>query len=240
MLPPSRARNDPAQYDDLAAAWEDPDGPFAMLSWLAASRLALIPPATRDQSLLVDLACGGGLLAPGVTRLGHRHLGVDVSAGSVQVARRRGVTAVRGDVTRAPLADGIADVVVAGEILEHVRDPGAVIAEAGRLLRPGGALVVDAIADTTLARLVAVGLAERVRGGPPPGIHDPALFVDRAALIRSAAHAGIDLRLHGVRPSAPGYLGWLLGARRSVPMRRSALTAVLFAGIGRKAGTPPG
>lgn len=240
MPPPIRARNDPAQYDDLAAAWDSPDGPFAMLAWLAESRLALIPPASRDGSLLVDLACGGGLLAPGVARLGHRHVGVDVSARSLRVARRRGVRAVRGDVTRVPLADGVADVVVAGEILEHVPDPGAVLVEAGRLLRPGGALVLDAIADTALARLVAVGLAERVRGGPPPGIHDPALFVDRSALVRSAAEVGIDLRLHGVRPSGPGYLGWLLGARRTVPMRRSAMTAVLFAGVGRKAGTPPG
>ncbi len=234
VLPPPRARNDPRQYDDLVLAWQDPRGPFAMLRWLAAHRLTLVPRAARPGAVLVDLACGGGLLAPGVARLGYRHLGVDISARSLQVAAGRGVSAVRGDVTRVPFADSVADVVVAGEILEHVTDPAAVIAEAARLLRPGGVLVVDTIADTALARLVAVGLAERVRGGPPPGIHDPALFVDRAALVATAAGHGIDLRLHGLRPSASGYLWWLLGGADGVRMRRTRLSAVLVAGVGLK------
>ena len=56
-------------------------------------------------------------------------------------------------------------------------------------------------AATALARLVAVRLAERVPGGPPPGIHDPALLVDRAVLLRECARHGVDLRLHGIRPS---------------------------------------
>ena len=66
MTHPVRARNDPAQYDDLADAWWDPHGGFAMLHWLAAARARLVPDATRPDSLLLDLACGGGLLAPHV------------------------------------------------------------------------------------------------------------------------------------------------------------------------------
>ena len=88
--------------------------------------------------------------------------------------------AVRGDVLAVPLADGCADVVVAGEILEHVEDDVGVLAECARLLRPGGTLVIDAIAATPLARLIAVDA--RSSGSPAgrrPGIHDPALFVDR-------------------------------------------------------------
>ena len=73
---------------------------------------------------------------------------------------------VRGDVTAVPLADGCADVVVAGEILEHVTDLAGASREACRLLRPGGLLVIDTLAATALARLVAVRLAERLPGAP--------------------------------------------------------------------------
>jgi 2-polyprenyl-6-hydroxyphenyl methylase/3-demethylubiquinone-9 3-methyltransferase len=141
---------------------------------------------------------------------------------------------VRGSVTAVPLADGCADVVVAGEVLEHVEDDVAVLAECARLLRPGGTLVLDAIAATPLAGLLAVRIAERLPGGPPKGIHDPALFVDRARLRRAAAELGLQLRLVGLRPSVRDTLGWLLRRRRTVRMRPLRTTAVVFAGYGRK------
>ena len=65
-----RRRNDPAQYDELAGEWWRPDGEFAALHWLAASRAEHVPPAPTPGALLVDLACGGGLMAPHVERLG--------------------------------------------------------------------------------------------------------------------------------------------------------------------------
>src|SRR4051794_33527386 len=151
-----------------------------MLHWLAASRSEHVPPAPRPGAVLVDLACGGGLMAPHVARRGYRHIGIDLGLAGLRVARAHGVTVLQGSVLAVPLADGCADVVSAGEILEHVEDPEQVLAEAARLLRPGGVLVLDSIADTRLAGLVAVRIAERVPGGPPPGIHDPRLFVDRA------------------------------------------------------------
>jgi 2-polyprenyl-6-hydroxyphenyl methylase/3-demethylubiquinone-9 3-methyltransferase len=71
-----RVRNDPAQYDELADQWWEPAGDFAMLHWLAASRAEHIPPAPRPGALLVDLACGGGLMAPHAAALGYRHVGI--------------------------------------------------------------------------------------------------------------------------------------------------------------------
>jgi len=122
----SRKRNDPAQYDDLAAQWWDPRGAFVMLHWLAAARGALVPPATGEtaagDAVLVDLGCGAGLLAPHVAGKGYRHVGVDITASALAQARGHGVAPVRGSVTQVPLRDGCADVVVAGEILEHVTD----------------------------------------------------------------------------------------------------------------------
>src|SRR3954463_4342497 len=168
-------RNDPAQYDELADEWWQPSGGFAALHWLSASRAEHIPRAATPEALLVDRACGGGLMAPHVARLGYRHVGVDIGLAGLRIAREHGVAPVRGSVLAVPLVDGCADVVLAGEVLEHVEDDEQVIAECARLLRPGGVLVLDAIARTRLADLIAVRIGERVPGGPPPGIHDPAL-----------------------------------------------------------------
>ena len=227
-------RNDPRQYDQLVDQWWQPTGGFAMLHWLAASRAEHLPPAARPGAVLVDLACGGGLMAPYVARRGYRHVGVDLGLPGLRLAREHGIAPVRGSVLAVPLADGCADVVVAGEVLEHVEDDRAVIAECARLLRPGGTLLVDAVARTRLAELVAVRIAERIPGGPPPGIHDPALFVDRAGLAAAADRAGLDLRLVGLRPSVRDLVAWRLGRRPGVRMKRVFSTAVLFAGYGTK------
>jgi 2-polyprenyl-6-hydroxyphenyl methylase/3-demethylubiquinone-9 3-methyltransferase len=205
-----------------------------MLHWLAAARGALVPPATRPGAILVDLGCGAGLLGPHVAGAGYRHVGVDIGASALAQAAAHGVTVVRADVTAVPLADGCADVVAAGEILEHVSDLQAAVREACRLLRPGGLLVIDTLAATALSRFVAVTLAERIPGAAPAGIHDPALFVDRAVLVRECARHGVELRLRGIRPSLSGLARWLAGRAETVPMVAVPTTAVLFQAMGRR------
>ena len=266
-----RPLNDPAQYDDLADAWWDPRGRFAMLHWIAAARARLVPRATREGSLLLDLACGGGLLAPHVAASGHRHVGLDLSPTALPLAREHGVAPVRGDVLHLPFADEVADVVVAGEVLEHVREPlqlvgeacrvlrrpfahdvadvvvaGEVlehvreplelVSEACRVLRPGGTLVLDTIAATWWGRFSAVTVGERLPAGPPPRLHDPALFVDRRALLAAARRCGVELELAGLRPSALDYLRWLAGRKADVRMLPTRSTAGLFQAHGRKDG----
>jgi len=231
---PVRPRNDPAQYDDLADHWWDGRGRFAMLHWIAQARARLVPPAVRPGSLLLDLACGGGLLAPHVAASGHRHVGVDLSALALVQARDHGVEPIRGDVLRLPFADGVADVVVAGEVLEHVPDLPGAVAEACRVLRPGGTLVLDTIADTWFGRFCSITVGERIPAGPPKHLHDPALYVDRAQLLAVAASHGVRLTLTGLRPSGPGYIAWLLGRRPAVRMVPTRSTAGLFQASGTK------
>jgi 2-polyprenyl-6-hydroxyphenyl methylase/3-demethylubiquinone-9 3-methyltransferase len=233
-------RNDVRQYDHLAREWDDPAGALAMLHWLADARARLIPPALTPGAVLVDVACGGGLLAPHAGRLGYRHIGVDLNAAGLEVARRRGVLTARGDALTLPVATAGADVVVAGEVLEHVPDLPRAVREICRVLRPGGTVVLDTIADTRLARVLAISVAERIPGGPPPGIHDPDLFVDRRKLIDEFASHGVGLTLRGLRPPVLSYLRWIWARSRgrtslpAVRMRDTPLTAVMFQASGVK------
>jgi 2-polyprenyl-6-hydroxyphenyl methylase/3-demethylubiquinone-9 3-methyltransferase len=228
-----RARNDPGQYDDLAGEWWRPGSPLSMLYWLARARARLIPPAERPGAVLVDLGCGGGLLAPHVADKGYHHIGVDLIVSGLEQSAAHGVAPVLADVRQLPFADGSADVVSAGELLEHVPDRPRVVAEACRILRPGGWLVLDTLADTALSRLVAVRLAEAVLPAVR-GIHDPALFVDPRRLQRECAGHGVRLAVRGVRPTLPALARWLVTRRNAVPIVPTFSTAILYQGRGRK------
>ncbi|WP_436525767.1 methyltransferase domain-containing protein [Actinoplanes sp. HUAS TT8] len=235
-------RNDPCQYDDLAGEWWRPGGGFELLHWLAAARAELIPRPAGPGRVLLDAGCGGGLLAPHVIGMGYRHLGVDLRASGLTQAAERGVAPVAGDVAALPLAGESVDVVVAGEILEHVTDLSGTVAELCRVLRPGGTVVLDTVNDTALSRLITVTLGERF-GVAPVGLHDPALFVPPARLRAEFARHGVRLAVRGVRPSLPGLVRWL--ALRRVPDGRplghvvpTFSTAVLYQGAGRKTEIP--
>jgi 2-polyprenyl-6-hydroxyphenyl methylase/3-demethylubiquinone-9 3-methyltransferase len=232
--PSALARNALGQYEELADEWWRPAGAFAMLHWIAAARAALIPPASRERAVLVDLGCGAGLLAPHVAPLGYRHVGIDLVPTSLELAVEHGVTAARADVHRIPLLDGSVDVVSAGEILEHVPDPSTVLSEAGRILRPGGLLVLDTINATRWARFLAVAVAERVPGLAPKGIHDPRLFVSPDLVRDACAPHGIRLTIRGIRPAPAALARWLLTRRGTVPMVSAGSTAALYQAWGIK------
>ncbi len=227
---PRRARNDPRQYDDLAAHWWRPDGAFAALHWLAASRANLVPPPSRDEAVLVDLACGGGLLGPHVS--GYRHVGVDLNEAALVQARAAGVAPITGDVTQLPLPDAVADVVVAGEIFEHVADLDAAVAETARICRPRGIVIIDTVADNLLSRVVVGYVQERLPGGPPPRIHDPALFVSPRRLRTAFARHGVTVITRGLRVHPLDYVRFLVNRRRPVRMIPSNGAWTVYQGIG--------
>jgi 2-polyprenyl-6-hydroxyphenyl methylase/3-demethylubiquinone-9 3-methyltransferase len=231
-------RNDPRQYDDLAGEWWRPGGGFEILHWLAEARAALVPPATRPGAVLLDAGCGGGLLAPHVRGLGYRHVGVDLRQAGLRQSAGRGVTAVAGDVTALPLRTGSADVVVAGEILEHVTDLPGTVAEVCRVLRPGGLVVLDTLNATRISRFITVTAGEWLRIAPI-GLHDPSLYVDPGRLGAEFAGHGVRLRVRGIRPTITGLLRWLVlpGRPTGPPLGRvvpTRSTAVLYQGMGRK------
>ncbi|HEX9999781.1 MAG TPA: methyltransferase domain-containing protein, partial [Actinoplanes sp.] len=170
----SMSRNDPRQYDDLAGEWWRPGGDFELLHWLASARAGLLPPAAKPGAVLLDAGCGGGLLAPHLAGKGYRHIGVDLRISGLVHAAARGVEAVQGDVAALPFATASADVVAAGEILEHVPDLPGTVAELCRVLKPGGLLILDTVNDTAVSRFITVTVGEWL-GMAPKGLHDPAL-----------------------------------------------------------------
>src|SRR6476661_7288098 len=202
-------RNDPAQYTELRDEWWEPHGEFAALHWLAAWRAQHLPAAGRDGAVLVDLGCGGGLMGPHVAPLGYRHVGIDIGLPGLALAREHGLSPVGGSALEVPLADSCADVVLACEVLEHVEDDVAVLAECARLLRPGGLLLLDALAATRLSVLINVHLLER--------------------LLAAADRLGLDLELVGLRPSIREAIAWKFGRRDLVTMKPVRWTGSVFA-----------
>jgi 2-polyprenyl-6-hydroxyphenyl methylase/3-demethylubiquinone-9 3-methyltransferase len=227
-------RNDPRQYDRLAGDWWKPGGAFAALHWLARARAELIPHPGNGTRVLLDIGCGGGILASHLN--GYRHLGIDLSEPSLRLAAGHGVVPVRGDAVALPLRDHAADVVVAGELFEHVADLPGVVAEIARVLRPGGLLVFDTINDTLWSRISLVVIGERIPGGPPPNIHDPSLFVSPTRLAELLGDHGFRVHIRGLRPSVVDYAAFLLGRGRFVRMVPTRSVASLYQGVGRKAG----
>ncbi|WP_223267705.1 bifunctional 2-polyprenyl-6-hydroxyphenol methylase/3-demethylubiquinol 3-O-methyltransferase UbiG [Streptosporangium nondiastaticum] len=250
-------RNFISDYDGLAGQWWDPRGPLAPLGWIARARAAFVPDAGAGaganagadadthtdtaagapRARLLDVACGGGLFGPHLAGKGYRVFGVDLSATALKEALGHGFDAVaRADITRLPFADESFDVVTAGQCLEHVPDPFAVVAELCRVLRPGGTLIVDTIPDTRVARLVAITFAENVPlpGRPARGTHDHRLFVNRERLARVARSHGVELRLLGLRPRSRDFIRYLAGRCEEVRMVPIKSTSVLYLGVGTK------
>jgi 2-polyprenyl-6-hydroxyphenyl methylase / 3-demethylubiquinone-9 3-methyltransferase len=190
-----RPANDLGLYERAAHAWWDPRAAefrsLRAIQAVRARRLVATWGARLRGARVVDLGCGGGLLAAPLAESGARVIGVDLSGASLHAARAR-VTAhfVRGDMRRAPLATGRAQFGLLADVLEHVEDPERALAEAARILAPGGELFVCTLNATRRARWLAVWLAEGV-GLVPRGTHDPRLFVAPARLVELAARHGL-------------------------------------------------
>ncbi len=159
---------------------------------------------------VVDLGCGGGLLAEALARRGARVTGLDIGRASVQAASdhvRADQPAqstsclpcfyLNADMNFAPLRDQCADVVLLADVLEHVVDYAGALSEASRLLRPRGKLYVNTINRTRRAHFFAVTVAEGL-GLVPKGTHDSRLFITPQSLVAEARlHQLRNLRLQG-------------------------------------------
>ena len=162
--------------------------------------------------VVVDVGCGGGLLAEEIARLGAAVIGVDPSASSIATARAHAAQAGLaidyriGPGSTCPSTTACADVVYCVDVLEHVADLDAVIAETARVLKPGGLYLFDTINRTWLSKLVMIKLSQDWAGTAwmPPDLHDWDQFITPAELASTLARHGLDQ--HGMAGMSPGML----------------------------------
>jgi 2-polyprenyl-6-hydroxyphenyl methylase/3-demethylubiquinone-9 3-methyltransferase len=190
-----------AKFDAAAPRWWDPEGEFRPLHDLNPARLDYLEARTGLAGRQVlDVGCGGGLLAEGMARRGARVLGIDLAPEALAVARlhalETGVAVEYRQVAVETLAESAAagfDVVTCLEMLEHVPDPSAIVAALARLVRPGGHVVVSTINRNAKAFALAIVGAEYVMRLLPIGTHRYARLIRPSELSRWSRAAGLEL-----------------------------------------------
>jgi 2-polyprenyl-6-hydroxyphenyl methylase/3-demethylubiquinone-9 3-methyltransferase len=190
-----------AKFEASAAAFWDPRGEFRPLHLLNPVRTQFIAERTAlAGSRVLDVGCGGGLLAEALTRAGARVTAIDLAPGMIEVARLHAAESALAVDYRLVGAEEMAaaepagfDVVTCMEMLEHVPEPAAMTATLARLLRPGGALFVSTLNRNLRSFLLAIVGAEYLLNLIPRGTHEYERLIRPAELARWARAAGLTL-----------------------------------------------
>jgi 2-polyprenyl-6-hydroxyphenyl methylase/3-demethylubiquinone-9 3-methyltransferase len=219
-----------ARFDASAHRFWDPEGEFMPLHRLNPVRAEFVRSRCVLQGArVVDVGCGGGLMAEALSKAGAAVTAVDLAPSMIEVARLHAIEGgMQIDYRVAASSDLLAtaaaafDVVTCMEMLEHVPDPDRTLAELGQLLRPGGSLFVSTINRTARAFALAIVGAEYVAGMLPRGTHEFERLIRPSELARWARAAGLELReLAGLefnplnrqaslsRDTAVNYIAWL-------------------------------
>ena len=194
--------NEISKFEELAHRWWDPDSEFKPLHDINPLRLDYIDARARIAGKQVlDVGCGGGILAESMARRGAEVTGIDMGETPLSVAKlhmlESGVKVDYRRITAEELAaerPASYDVVTCMEMLEHVPDPGSVIAACARLVRPGGHVFFSTINRNPKAFLFAIVGAEYVLNMLPKGTHEFAKFIRPSELASWARAAGLDVQ----------------------------------------------
>ncbi len=195
---------DPAElekFSQLASRWWDPHGEFRPLHEINPLRLDWIDQrAALSGKRVLDVGCGGGILAEAMAGRGARVTGIDLSEKSLRVARLH-LLQSKAEVTYEQVSTdeyarrhaGKFDVVTCMELLEHVPEPAAMVAACARLVRPGGQVFFSTINRNPKSYLFAVIGAEYILRLLPRGTHDYQRFIKPSELSRFAREAGLGV-----------------------------------------------
>jgi 2-polyprenyl-6-hydroxyphenyl methylase/3-demethylubiquinone-9 3-methyltransferase len=207
---------DPAEverFQRVAEEWWDPNGKLAPLHRLNPVRLGYIRDraaahwrreplsGTPLQGLtLLDIGCGGGLIAEPMARLGASVTGIDATPGNLATARQhaegQGLTIDYRPETAEALVESAAqfDIVLALEVVEHVADVDLFLKSCGRLVKPGGLLLLSTLNRTAKAWALAIAGAEYVLRWLPRGTHDWRKFLTPSEVARGLSAGAIEVQ----------------------------------------------
>ena len=190
-----------AKFSELAHLWWDKESEFRPLHEINPLRLDWIDGlAPLQGKRVLDVGCGGGILADSMARRGADVLGIDLAAKPLKVAQLHAIEAATPRIAYREVAvEALAeempeafDVVTCMEMLEHVPDPGSIVAACGRLAKPGGWAFFSTINRNAKAFVFAIVGAEHVLNLLPKGTHEYAKFIRPSELAGWCRAAGLD------------------------------------------------
>ncbi|QTH64230.1 bifunctional 2-polyprenyl-6-hydroxyphenol methylase/3-demethylubiquinol 3-O-methyltransferase UbiG [Psychrosphaera ytuae] len=192
------------KFNSIASAWWDQSGEFKPLHLLNPVRVSYIQQKINalSEKHLLDIGCGGGILAEQLAKLGANVTGIDLAEDSLAVAKlhalEQGVKNVSYEKVSAE-QHAVAcpeqyDVVTCLEMLEHVPDPQSIVKAAVDACKPGGKLFFSTLNKTFKSYLLAIVAAEKMLKLVPDGTHDFEKFIRPADLIRWIESHGVKVR----------------------------------------------
>ena len=192
-----------AKFSELAHRWWDTESEFRPLHQINPLRLDWINTHVPIAGLeVLDVGCGGGILADSMARKGAQVLGIDLSTKALRVAQLHAMEAQTDGVSyREVSAEDLAlekagqfDVVTCMEMLEHVPDPASVVRACAALVKPGGWVFFSTLNRNPKSFLFAIVGAEYVLNLLPRGTHEFAKMIRPSELARFCRQANLDLR----------------------------------------------
>jgi 2-polyprenyl-6-hydroxyphenyl methylase/3-demethylubiquinone-9 3-methyltransferase len=192
-----------AKFSDLAHRWWDVESEFRPLHQINPLRLGWIETMVTLKGLRVlDIGCGGGILADAMARRGADVLGIDLAGKALKVAQLHALEAQTENVRYREISaealaveqPGVFDVVTCMEMLEHVPDPASIVKACACLVKPGGHVFFSTINRNAKSFLFAIVGAEYVLNLLPRGTHEYAKLVKPSELAGFCRSAALDLR----------------------------------------------
>ncbi len=189
------------KFNQIAHHWWDPNSEFKPLHEINPLRLNYIQQLVGlDGKVVLDVGCGGGILAESMAESGANVTGIDVGDKSLKVAKLHLLETGNKVDYRHITAEDLAkeqpnhyDIVTCMEMLEHVPDPESIVRSCAVLTKPGGWVFFSTLNRNPKSYLLAVIGAEYVLNLLPRGTHDYAKFIKPSELARMARGAGLDV-----------------------------------------------